>query len=324
MMPGCLVTGVAGFVGSHLAERLLARDCRVVGVDNFSSGYPENMANFRDHPQFIFHERSIAEAGLLAELTRAHPFITHCFHLAAIVSVPYSVAHPEETMAINHAATVALLCEARAHGCEAFLFAGSAAEYGKDERLPLLEHYATNETQQVSPYGRAKFLASRAVAASRAPRGVALRCFNIYGPRQDPGSPYSGVISRFMEAGAAHTALTIFGDGGQTRDFIYVDDVVSAYLRAAGLAADGMGPGAPAGVYNVATGKATSILELAHTIRRLTANDQPLLFGVERPGDIRHSRADWQELHRATGWLPKVVLEEGLERTYRWLRAGSR
>jgi UDP-glucose 4-epimerase len=321
MHTGCLVTGVAGFVGSHLAQRLLALGHEVVGVDNFASGYRENMVEFLDHPRFTFYEQSIAEPGLLTALHLNHPQLRCCFHLAAIVSVPYSVAHPEETMNINAHATLGLLREAARLDFRTFVFAGSAAEYGADPRLPLQEEYASAATQHLSPYGRAKFLASCAVGASRHPLGVALRCFNIYGPRQDPSSPYSGVISRFIEAGWKNQPLTIFGDGQQTRDFVFVADVVEAYLHAAGLPSGSDLSPAPPGIYNVASSKQTTITELAQHIRVLTGNGQDLAFRPERPGDIRHSLATITKLHAATGWLPQVSLPDGLRQTLDWARS---
>jgi UDP-glucose 4-epimerase len=323
MTSGCLVTGVAGFVGSHLVERLLALGHAVVGIDNFASGHRENMASFFDHPDFSFYERSIVEPGLLAALHRDHPQIQCCFHLAAIVSVPYSVAHPEETMEVNFHATCALLEEAARLQYSALVFAGSAAEYGADVRLPLQEEYATEATQHLSPYGRAKFLSSTVVSASRQPHGVALRCFNIYGPRQDPSSPYSGVISRFIEAGCRNQPLTIFGDGQQTRDFVYVADVVEAYLQAAGLPGGfGLSP-ALQGIYNVASGQKTSILKLAQHIRGLTGNEQDLAFLPERPGDIRHSWAAISKLQHATEWHPQFALADGLKQTLDWARTSG-
>jgi len=319
----CLLTGVAGFVGSHLAERLLALGHRVVGVDDFSTGHRINMASFEHHSDFAFFQRSVLESGLLTELVRSHPEMRTVFHLAAIVSVPYSVAHPEETMAVNHQASVQLLDEAHRHDFRAFVFAGSAAEYGTEGRLPLRESYATSATQHLSPYGESKFLASSAVASSLQPCGIALRCFNIYGPRQDPSSPYSGVISRFMERGCSGQALTIHGDGGQTRDFIYVADVVDAYVQVAGLMGTSSPTPVPAGIYNVATGGQTSVLELAKIIRDLTGNRQDLTFFPERPGDIRHSSATIDRLEQASGWAPRVTLTDGLQRTLAWARTSA-
>ncbi len=318
---GCLLTGVAGFVGSHLAERLLALGHRVIGVDNFATGRQSNMDSFGSHPNFSFHQRSVAEPGLIEELSQLHPGMQIVFHLAAVVSVPYSVAHPEETMTINHQATLQLLSDARRKGFGTFVFAGSAAEYGTDSRLPLREDYADAATHHLSPYGESKYLASHAVASSQIPCGIALRFFNIYGPRQDPSSPYSGVISRFVEMGYRRQPLTVFGDGQQTRDFIYVSDAVDAYLNAAGLYGKTSPNPVPAGIYNVATNVPTSIRELANLIRELTGNRQDLAFSAERPGDIRHSVADIHRLRLESGWTPRVSLRDGLLQTLTWVQS---
>jgi UDP-glucose 4-epimerase len=320
---GCLLTGVAGFVGSHLAERLLALSHRVIGVDNFATGRQSNMDSFYSHPNFSFHQRSVAEPGLIEELSQLHPGMRVVFHLAAVVSVPYSVAHPEETMAINHQATLQLLSDAHQQGFGVFVFAGSAAEYGTDSRLPLREDYAGADTQHLSPYGESKYLASHAVASSQVPCGVALRFFNIYGPRQDPSSPYSGVISRFVEMGYQQEPLSIYGDGQQTRDFVYVSDAVDAYLHAAGLNGRTSPDPIAAGIYNVATSVPTSILELANLIRELTGNRQDLAFSLERPGDIRHSVADIERLHLESGWAPRVLLRDGLQQTLTWVQSSG-
>lgn len=315
----CVVTGAAGFVGSHLCRRLLDLGCRVIGVDNFFSGHRDNMQEFQDHPRFFFRERSVTERNLLSDLAADYGPPSVIFHLAAIVSVPYSVEHPQETHEVNYLATVRLLEEARNLGCSRFVFAGSAAEYGNDMRLPLKEAYAGGETSWLSPYGEAKYRSSKAVGAcGYGPRGVALRCFNIYGPRQDPSSPYSGVISRFAELAVQGEPLTIFGDGRQTRDFVYVSDVVEAYCRAAGL--DPSAPKVPAGIYNVGSGTRTSVLELARLILNLTERGESIRFYPERPGDIRHSVASIDAIQAAMAWRPHISLEEGLRRTLRWMQ----
>jgi UDP-glucose 4-epimerase len=317
--PGCVVTGVAGFVGSHLAERLLRLGCDVVGVDNFFSGKRENLEALALDPGFSFYEQSVTEPGLLTRIKERHPQVSICFHLAAIVSVPYSVDHPEQCVQVNHTATVTLLGESRRLGLDAFVFAGSAAEYGTETRMPLKESYATEGTERLSPYGETKYVGSRAVAAERVePRGVALRCFNIFGPRQDPSSPYSGVISRFLSMAIEGESLTIFGDGHQTRDFIYVGDVVEAYVIAAGLAESGAGPAA--GIYNIGAGGRISVLHLAEVIQSLTGNRKSISFFPQREGDVRHSQADISRFATATGWRPKVTFEEGLKRTLQWMQ----
>ena len=310
----CLVTGVAGFVGSHLAERLVSLGYHVVGVDNLFSGRLENISNLLRNSFFSFHEISIEERGLLNWLKRLYPSLSVCFHLAAIVSVPYSLEHPEQCFKINYEATASLLEEANRLALDTFIFAGSAAEYGKESRQPLREEYASEATIHLSPYGKAKYLASHLVSkSSHLPRGVALRCFNIYGPRQDPSSPYSGVISRFLEMARDRIPLTIYGDGYQSRDFIYVADVVEAYLVAAGLLPGYKVP--PAGVYNVGTGISTTILDLAKLIVELTGTFESFTFCPERPGDIRHSVADIAFFKNSTGWRPLVRLRDGIRKT---------
>ncbi|WP_448384298.1 NAD-dependent epimerase/dehydratase family protein [Desulfosoma sp.] len=318
----CLVTGAAGFVGSHLCEGLLALGHTVAGVDNFFSGRRENLDPFASHPRFFFHERSITEPGLLEDLHKAHgPFHT-VFHLAAIVSVPYSVEHPEETYHVNERATVRLLNDAEKLGVRSFVFAGSAAEYGIQDRMPLRESNAGDGTRWLSPYGEAKYRATMAVASRRRrPRGVSLRCFNIYGPRQDPSSPYSGVISRFVDMAVAGRPLTVFGDGLQTRDFVFVDDVVEAYRHAA-ASADESANG-PCGIYNVGSGRPTAIVDLARLICRLTERPESITFCAERPGDIRHSTASIEAISRDLGWAPRIGLEQGLRRTIQWMRGAA-
>lgn len=314
----CLVTGAAGFVGSHLCEKLLALGHTVVGVDNFFSGRRENLVTFAGHPNFFFHERSITEPELLKELSGSHGPFFAVFHLAAIVSVPYSLRYPEETHRVNYRATVDLLRGAQEFGVVSFVFAGSAAEYGAKDRMPLWEADAGDGTQWLSPYGEAKYRATMAVASCKENlRGISLRCFNIYGPRQDPSSPYSGVISRFVDMAVAGMSLTIYGDGLQTRDFVFVSDVVEAYCLAAfreNIPTEG------GRIYNVGSGHPTSILDLARLICRLTRRPESITFGPERPGDIRHSTASIEAIARDMGWTPRMGLEDGLKRTIQWVR----
>ncbi|MEM5786681.1 MAG: NAD-dependent epimerase/dehydratase family protein [Syntrophobacteraceae bacterium] len=314
----CLITGAAGFVGSHLAQRLLEMGFSVIGVDNFFSGRAANMISFRDHPEFTFRRADIREPDLLKRLKASHPGVCRCFHLAAVVSVPYSVAHPELTMEINHRASLRLMEEADRLEFKSFIFAGSAAEYGDDQRIPLHEDYASEATRHLSPYGLSKFLTSRAIA--NFPRGVSLRFFNIYGPRQDPASPYSGVISRFIDMAGKGSPLTIFGDGFQTRDFIYVSDVVDAYIAAAGLGNEGRKQKAIQGVFNVGTGGSTTVRELATTIIEVCGSRSAIDCLPERPGDIRHSLAAVGKFQEAAGWSAKVSLQEGLIETIREMR----
>lgn len=313
-----IVTGAAGFVGSHLAERLLGQGFEVVGLDNFATGHRRNLEPLSAYPGFHFVEGDIREKSIISRLSPSGKAKGSVFHLAAVVSVPYSVAHPDETMEVNATATKSLLDQSRQFGFQRFVFAGSAAEYGATGLNAVTEADAGPNTKHLSPYGAAKYEATRAVAAS--PMGVSLRFFNLFGPRQDPSSPYSGVISRFVSFGAQGKPLTVFGDGGQTRDFLYVSDAVDAYLVAAGLAGFSQGDGPLQGVYNVGRGQRLSILDLAEKIKALTGNTLPVEFGPERAGDIRHSLADPSKL-LATGYRPRVDVDEGLARTVESLMA---
>ncbi|WP_432736729.1 NAD-dependent epimerase/dehydratase family protein [Maridesulfovibrio sp. FT414] len=308
----CLVTGCAGFVGSHLTDALLRAGHNVVGVDNFFTGYEHNLAGFRNNPGFEFHKASITDKGLLEQLKGKHPDLDVIFQLAAIVSVPYSVEHPQLTMEVNYEASERMLSSAQRLGISTFVFAGSAAEYGDESRLPVLEEYADQATQ-LSPYGVAKFKSSALIRNSGF--GCSLRFFNIFGPRQDPTSQYSGVISKFVDLGMACKKMVVYGDGKQTRDFIYVDDVVTSYLIAAGLDANGRGP--LKGIFNVGTGKCTSVLELAETVADLTCAPKEIEFRPERAGDIKHSYADVSKISRS-GFKAEVTFEGGLSRTLSW------
>lgn len=308
----CLVTGCAGNVGSKLTQALLDLGHAVVGVDNFFSGLPANMAAFREHPNFRFVERSITEPGLLASLDAGTSVFQCVFHLAAVISVPWSMEHAEETLAVNFEATRALHQEAMASGTPAFVFAGSAAEYGKPVEGPVREDQAGDPQ---SPYGLSKLLASQYIESSGF--GCSLRFFNLYGPARGKPGPYDGVVRRFMSLALAGAPLTIHGQGGQTRDFVFVHDAVSALLTASGLTNGGKGL---CGVYNVGTGRSTSILELADLAIALSGGRSGIAMLPKRVGDIEHSLADTDKLSRATGFRSATPLEKGLAQTLDWFR----
>ena len=312
MKNGCIITGVAGFLGSRLAERLLAMGRAVAGVDNFFSGKRENMASFQDHPAFTFLEADIRDAGTLARSAEKLPGPVCCFHFAGVSSPHYSMDHAEETMEVNHEASLSLLAESRRMDM-LFVFAGSAAEYGDDARTPLREDYATERTRHPSPYGRSKLLASLEIGTDT--HGVVLRFFNIYGPGQNRGC---GVVSGFLDAAARGKDLTVFGDGLQTRDFLHISDAVDACLRAAGISG---GKIAPPGIYNIATGRSSTVLEVAETVRILFENRPAIRFLPERAGDIRHSPAAVEKFRNVAGWSAAVSLNDGLRETMK--RLGS-
>lgn len=299
----CLVTGCAGNIGSHIVKELLDRDVRVIGIDNFFTGSSENMAGFCGHRGFSFHEMSITDALAIHALFTESDAFDAVLHLAAITSVPYSMQHPDATMETNHAASLALHSLAEKSGVKAFVFAGSAAEYGRPLARPACEQDAGDP---VSPYGTSKYLVSRAIEASG--YGCSLRFFNIYGPGAGKPGPYEGVVRLFSEKARQGEPLTILGDGLQVRDFVFLGDALQGLLLAMG-----MGSGPPlTGIYNVGTGQGTTIRRLADLVLRRTGGRQGVVFAPERPGDIAHSVADVSRLRAAAGWTPSTSLEQGL------------
>jgi len=302
-----LVTGAAGFIGSHTCERLLAEGHRVVGVDNFRTGKRENLATTATMKGFRFVEADVAREGALQALVaEAKP--DAIVHLAALVSVPESVANPEENFRLNVLATQRVAEAARRHGVGRVVFASSAAVYGDLAELPLHEAMVG---RPISPYGAAK-LASEALllghAAAFGFTAFCLRYFNVYGPRQDPRSPYSGVISVFAERMRSGTAPAIFGDGGQTRDFIFVGDVARANALAATKS------GVRSGVANICTGQPTGLKELAAALGKLFPAAPAPVYREARAGDIRASLGSPATAKRELGFAAEVKLVDGLEK----------
>lgn len=308
-----LVTGAAGSIGSRLCRVLLEAGCRVAGVDDFFSGLRENIEPFAGEPLFTFHERDVCEPGLLAALSADHGPFDAVLHMAAVVSAPWSLENPERTDAVNRAATLALHGDARRLGVGAFVFAGSAAEYGLPLDGPAREAMA-GEPQ--TPYGRSKLYATRAIEASG--YGCALRLFNVYGSVGGCPGPYDGVVRRFLDAARRGEPFSVFGDGGQTRDFVHVDDVVRALLHAPGV----LGNDPLLGVFNYGTGRATSVAELAGMVAAVAGRSLEITRLPERPGDLRHSQADMTRAREAGLPRPEITLEDGLRAA--WMRLRER
>jgi UDP-glucose 4-epimerase len=304
-----LVTGGAGFIGSHIAERLVAGGHRVVVYDNFSSGKRENVAPFASKLEVI--EADVRDAPQLDDYADGCDVI---FHQAAIVSVPYSVEHPQETHDVNIQGTLNVLQAAKRRGVKRVVFACSAAVYGEDPELPKCE---TMAQAPISPYGVEKATGEMYLMAWNKLFGVetvSLRYFNVFGPRQDPSSPYSGVISIFTSRALEGKDVTIFGDGKQSRDFVFVDNVVDANLLAATK------PGIGGRAYNVGCGKKTTLLELLGAIARIVGRDIHPIHAAPRAGDIAESLADITRIRTELGYEPKVGVEEGLKRLIDSLR----
>jgi nucleoside-diphosphate-sugar epimerase len=303
-----LVTGGAGFIGSHLAEELSRRGQRVRVADSLITGKRKNL----DHIAGVeFVEGDLAD---LAVAQRAVAGADYVLHQAAIPSVPRSVKDPITSNRANIDATLNVLEAARAAGVKRLVYAGSSSAYGDTPTLPKREDMPTNP---LSPYALQKLVGEQYCQMYTRLYGfeaVTIRYFNVFGPRQDPGSPYSGVISLFSTALLERRQPTIYGDGEQTRDFTYVANVVDGVLRACEA------KGAAGEVINVATGGRISLNQLLHVMNRIVGTDIRPVYAEARAGDVRDSQADISKAKQLLGYTPSVDLEEGLRRTLAWCR----
>ena len=306
-----LVTGGAGFIGSHIAEALLAEGHAVRVLDNLSSGHEENLAGLA--VEFVRGDiRDRAATRAAAE------GVDGVFHEAALVSVPESVEKPVENHEINVTGTLNVLVAAREAGVRRVLLASSAAVYGENPELPKREDMLP---EPVSPYALGKIAGEyylKVFAGLYGVQTVALRYFNVYGPRQDPRSMYSGVISKFAEVLAAGGTPTVFGDGGQTRDFVFVKDVVRANLLAMRSPRAGEGE-----VFNIGTGRRTSLLELLDALGGILGRKAAPKLAPPRAGDIRHSVADISRAGEVLGYRPETSLADGLRALVEHNRKGK-
>jgi UDP-glucose 4-epimerase len=297
------ITGGAGFIGSHIAEALVADGHRVRIFDNLSSGHLSNLDHLKDRVEFVR-----GDVRDRAALGTAMQGMTHCFHEAALVSVFESVEKPFDNHDINMSGTLNVLQAARDAGVQRVVFASSAAIYGNDPELPKRE---TMRPQPASPYAAGKITGEYYLSIFAQLYGVqtvSLRYFNVFGPRQDPKSMYSGVISKFTDDVKAGRAPTIFGDGQQTRDFVFVKDVVQANLKA--MFGKQVGAGEAC---NVATGHTASLLDMVRVLGELTGRTITPNFKDARKGDIQHSSADIAKARQMLGYEPKFTLKTGLQ-----------
>ncbi len=304
-MPKYLITGGAGFIGSHLAESLIAAGHQVVVLDNLSSGKKENLASVLNRLEFI--EGDIRDTDACR---RAADGCTGIFHEAAMVSVPASVEDPRANHDINITGTFNILESAREKGVTRITAASSAAVYGDNPELPKHEDMPPAPK---SPYATAKAVNEyylRLYAECYGLTTVALRYFNVFGPRQDPSSPYSGVISIFSKQISNGEAVTIFGDGCQTRDFVNVADVVRANIAAMDKTEQELAGGFS--VFNIAAGQQTSLLTLLSLLEKIQEQKVDRSFKAARSGDIRHSGADIARARQSLGYAPQITLEKGL------------
>jgi len=310
-MPSYLVTGGAGFIGSHLAEELVRRGHRVRVADSLITGKRSNL----DHVAGIeFFEGDLADEAFAR---RAVAGVDYVLHQAAIPSVPRSVKDPITSNRANADATLNVLVAARDAGVKRLVFAGSSSEYGNTPTLPKREDMTPSP---LSPYALQKVMGTQYCQMFTRLYGfetVVIRYFNVFGPRQDPGSPYSGVISVFATALSEGRQPTIYGDGEQTRDFTYVANVVDGVLRACEA------PKAAGEVINVATNGRVSLNELLAIMNRIVGTDLTAIYKDVRAGDVKDSQADITKAKELLGYTPIVGLEEGLRHTLEWCRAQS-
>lgn len=299
-----VITGGAGFIGSHFAEHFSDNGDEVHIIDNLRSGYKKNIENLN----VIFHEGSITDFNLVdAVLEKADAVI----NLAALVSVPESLQKPYETVEINVNGVLNILEAARKHGVKKIIHASSAAVYGDNPEQP---KRVTMKPEPKTPYAITKLDGEyylRMYASEYGMNANSLRFFNVYGPRQDPKSQYAAAIPIFIHNAVNGKDITIFGDGEQTRDFVYVKDVVRAGVSAIGFQGKGE-------TFNVATGKSVSINEIAKTIIEITGSKSKIIYADERPGDIKHSSASIDETTEVLGFKPKFDLKYGLEQTIKF------
>lgn len=307
-MAKVLVTGGAGFIGSNLADRLISEGADVRIIDNFSTGFQDNLAEIKGDFEFI--EGDLNDADKLAKAVDGVEII---FHQAALPSVPRSVADPVETHNACVNATFNLLVKAKESGVRRFIYAASSSAYGDQPTLPKIE---TMRPEPLSPYAAAKLMGEYYCSVFNRVYGletIALRYFNVFGPRQNPASQYSGVISRFIDALMKGDTPVIYGDGEQSRDFTYIANVVNANIKAS-QATSGFGE-----VMNAANGERITLNELLEVLKGITGRKDAAADHLEeRTGDVKHSQADNTLAVSTIGYEKLVGLEEGLEKTIDW------
>ena len=303
-----LVTGGAGFIGSYLVRRLAGQGARVRVFDDLSSGHLENLAGLENSVEFV--RGDLRDAAAVRDALRG---VAHVFHLGALASVQASVDDPAVTHAINVTGTLNVLLAARDAGAERVVFSSSASIYGDSPEMPKREDM---HPAPLTGYALSKLAGEHYGRIFHGLYGLkffALRYFNVFGPRQDPASHYAAVIPLFMRAYAAGRQPTIYGDGEQTRDFTFVEDVVSANLCCLSAPASAAG-----GVYNVTYGDRVSVHDLARQIAALAGQPFAPSYAPARPGDVRESQADSALARRVLGWEPEHAFADGLRATYDW------
>src|ERR1700687_3746076 len=307
-----LVTGGAGFIGSNTVDELVRRGHSVVVLDDLSSGKEDNLAEIRNKITFI--KGSITDIEVVRKAMHEAEYV---LHLGARTSVPRSVKDPIDTNKINIEGTLNVLVAAKELKVKRVVFAASSSAYGETPTLPKVE---TMQPQPISPYGVTKYvgeLYGQTFGRCYGLENVALRYFNIFGPRQDPSSPYSGVLAKFCPSYLEETPPVVFGDGEQTRDFTYVDNAVQANLLACEA------PNVSGKVFNVGVGGRYSLNQTVALLNKIAGKSLETKYEAPRDGDIRDSQADISQAREFLGYEPSVAFEEGLRRTFDWYRTAQ-
>src|SRR5215471_5305117 len=307
-----VVTGGAGFIGSHIVEELVRRNETVTVIDNFSTGKRENVEAFEDDAEII--DADIADAKNLAQIIKGADYV---IHQAAIPSVPKSIIDPVKSHHANVNGTLQLLVACREAGVKRVVYASSSSLYGDSPTLPKHEGMMPNP---LSPYGAQKLFGEMYCQVFTRAYGletVSLRYFNVFGPRQDATSQYSGVLAKFIPALLQDKRPVIYGDGLQSRDFTYVQNVVEANLLAC------TAPGIAGDVFNIACGDRITVNDMLVHINKITGRDVSPIYDPPRAGDIKHSQADIKKAETKLNYKPKVSFSEGLRRTIEWYAANA-
>lgn len=305
-----LVTGGAGFIGSNIVRGLLKKGYQVTVLDDFSSGKPENLTEIRSQIRFV--EGSILNTSLLEQIV---PQVQKIIHQAAIPSVPVSLKYPCESHQVNTTGTLNLLEAARKYHIQRFVYASSSSIYGDSPVLPKHESMTPNP---LSPYAVNKLCGEhycKIYANLYQLETVSLRYFNVFGIRQNPHSEYAAVIPKFIDCFLKNSPPTIYGDGNQSRDFTYVDNVVEANILASTV------PSLAGNIFNVASGgQAITLNQLVQKLQRIFNTSLEPRYQPERLGDVKHSLADTTAIQNQLGFQPKVSFDEGLQKTVNWLK----
>ncbi len=312
-MESVLVTGGAGFIGSSIVDALLERQYNVVVLDDLSTGNKQNLAHHLKKEAFVFYEGSILDRGLVRGIMRRHD-ISLVSHQAAVASVIKCVHDPVTTSEVNIIGTINIFDIAREHSCKRVVIASSCAIYGDTNQLPIIESTPVNAKSQYAAAKASDELLAQVFRGLYDTEIIALRYFNVFGPRQDPASDYAAVIPKFITLALEDKTIQVEGDGMQTRDFIYIEDVVRANINA--LTREHV----PEAAFNIACGRQTSVLDLAEKIIRISGSQSTIAHFPPRKGDIRASHADVEKARIQLGFIPEHSIDTGLMKTIDWYR----